>query len=207
MALDVLRVRAIDANMHAVPGAMATFRTSGTTFMGARILLFLLGCHSSFPFLCGTPRWSVIRNQPDSPYEFLIACRPVENDEIKLVIEIETSQSGLRPVHLFGKWCTSATARYFIHDRKSCRPIPFHSQAAFVQICDPTSVEKQTRTSKPKQWQNIENSIRAVLPLPGSRITQYTLLWGSIYDFGYHGDKRQLLLDTVRQGLGLAALV
>ncbi len=126
------------------------------------------------------------------------------NNEIKLVIEIETSKSGLLPVHLFGKWCASAMSRYFIHDRKSYRPIPFHRQAAFVQICDPTSLQGQTRTSKPEQWRKIENSVRAILPLPGSRITQYTLLWGDTYDFGYHGEKRQLLLGTVREGLGLA---
>ena len=121
------------------------------------------------------------------------------HEEIKVLIEVEEDGKAASPTHLFGKWCAAAMSRCFIHERKGNRPIPFHRNATLVQVCDTTAVLKQSRTSKLQQWLNIETSIRASLPF-GS-ITYYRLLWGNIYDFGYHGTKREWLVDTVSEAL------
>ena len=51
MAFDVLRVGAIDTDMHTVPSTMAALWTSGTTLMSVQVLAFLIGCHG-FISLC-----------------------------------------------------------------------------------------------------------------------------------------------------------
>jgi hypothetical protein len=51
VALNVLRLRTLDGDMHTVPGAMATLWTSGTTLMSIQVLAFLIGRHGSSPFV------------------------------------------------------------------------------------------------------------------------------------------------------------
>jgi hypothetical protein len=45
IALDVLRVWSIDADMHTFPSAMAALWTPGTTLMGTQMFASFVGCH------------------------------------------------------------------------------------------------------------------------------------------------------------------
>jgi nitrate/nitrite transporter NarK len=51
MTFDVFGVRALDANMLAVPGTMPAFWTARATTMSVQVLDFPLGCHCHAPFL------------------------------------------------------------------------------------------------------------------------------------------------------------
>src|SRR5437867_5930856 len=86
------------------------------------------------------------------------------HEEIKTVIEIEEDGKAASPTRLFGKWGAIARSRYFIHERKGNRPIPFHREATLVQICETTQVLNQRYTCRLQQWPNIEASIKAGLP-------------------------------------------
>src|SRR2546422_8124242 len=81
----------------------------------------------------------------------------------------------------------------------SCLERAFHREATLIQICDTSVLRNQTHTRKPEQWLNVEARIQAGTPF--GAIAHYRLLWGDIYDFGYHGTKRQWLVDTVRAAL------
>lgn len=50
----------------------------------------------------------------------------------------------------------------------------------FIQIVGPPQSKK---SSMPKQWENLEESINKILPIKESKIRKYILLYGSVSDF------------------------
>ena len=62
ITFDVLGVRALDANMHAVPGTVPAFWTTRATTMSVQVFDFPLGCHCHAPFLPGWASTHVTAN-------------------------------------------------------------------------------------------------------------------------------------------------
>jgi hypothetical protein len=96
---------------------------------------------------------------------------------IKVIVEIE--ESSLDPTHVFGKFLTSASALCYIHDADGAAPIVKDERVLFVQVMDTSSLKPQS--TKRDQWNNIQSSIRSLLPL-GS-ISEYHLIHGDENDF------------------------
>jgi len=96
---------------------------------------------------------------------------------IKVIVEIE--ESALDPTQVFGKFLTSATALCYIHDADEAAPLVKDERVLFVQVMDTSDLKP--RSTKRDQWNNIQSSIRSLLPL-GS-ITEYHLIHGDENDF------------------------
>lgn len=101
----------------------------------------------------------------------------IKDGTIRIIVEIEESNVKLNQV--CGKFLTSALAQYYIHESENDIPIEMHDSVIFIQILD-TSNLKEDETSKFKQWGNLEKSIKAILPIKGSKIRKYRI---------FHGDK------------------
>jgi hypothetical protein len=120
---------------------------------------------------------------------------------IKVVLEIE--ESCFSPVHLFGKWAASVFSRYFIHERMDSAVL-FSTNSTLIQICDVAKAREKNRTRhtyKTEQWPNVEDSIKQVIPLPGSNLAHYHLLWGSAEQFEHAGEMWTRLLNIVHEAL------
>jgi len=116
-------------------------------------------------------------------------------DGIKVIIEIE--EADVTPIQVCGKFFTSALSRYFIHERKENARIEMSGSVLFIQVLD-TSRLKRGDTSKMKQWSNIERSIQDVIPIRGSRIDHYRLLYGDTGDFAPSQTKRNELIGCIQ---------
>ena len=99
----------------------------------------------------------------------------IKNGKIAIIVEID--ESDIKPTQICGKFLTSALARYYIHESENDVPIEMHDSVTFIQIMD-TSKLKRDKTSKFKQWNNLEKSIQAILPVTGNRIQRYRLFYG-----------------------------
>jgi hypothetical protein len=95
-----------------------------------------------------------------------------KQEQVSVIVEIE--ETDIKPTQICGKFLTSALASYYIHETKANRPIPMANSVLFVQIVDLISLPGQTE--KKAQFENIEQSIRNILPISGSHIDKYNLL-------------------------------
>lgn len=109
----------------------------------------------------------------------------LKDDKIKLIVEIE--ESDVEPTQICGKFLTSALTRYYIHAKENNVPIGMHDSVTFIQIVD-TSNLKVEKTSKFKQWMNLEKSINHILPVRNSKIKKYRLFYG---DESYFKDREK----------------
>jgi hypothetical protein len=96
----------------------------------------------------------------------------LKGDKINTIIEIE--ESNVKPTQICGKFLTSALCKYCIHDSLSGNLIEMDIAVTFIQIVDSSTGDKAF-SAKPEQWKAIENSIREILPLKGTRIKEYYL--------------------------------
>jgi hypothetical protein len=101
----------------------------------------------------------------------------LRDQHISVIIEIE--EANIKPTQICGKFLASALAYYFIHAKFDNQPIFMDKSVAFIQVLD-TSKLKTGKTSKLNQFENIANSIRAVIPLKNSKIDYYQLISGDI---------------------------
>jgi hypothetical protein len=110
MALDIFRVRAIEADMHAVPSAMTTPRTSRTTLVDIQMLAFLIGCHGFISFSRVDARPAVVHN-PEFLYEFFVSCLPIEDLEFWRFVIPTRSHPGFPHAGVVGRhplaWATT----------------------------------------------------------------------------------------------------
>jgi len=80
-----------------------------------------------------------------------------------------------------GKFLTSALSSYFIHESENNLPIGMSDSVSFIQILSMSRLKEGT--AKPDQWENLEKSIMNILPIKGSKIRKYKLLYGNVSDF------------------------
>jgi hypothetical protein len=101
----------------------------------------------------------------------------LRDNRISVIIEIE--EANIKPIQICGKFLASALASYFFHANFNNKPIFMDDTVAFIQVLD-TSKLKTDKTSKLEQFENIANSIRAIIPLKNSKINCYQLISGDI---------------------------
>lgn len=104
----------------------------------------------------------------------------LKKGKIRIIVEIE--ESIIRPTQICGKFLTSALARYYIHETMNNELVGMHDSVTFIQILDSSKL-KADKTSKFKQWKNLEHSINNIIPVKESNITDYRLYYGNVSDF------------------------
>lgn len=112
---------------------------------------------------------------------------------LRVIVEIE--ESNVKPTQICGKFLTSALSHGLMHRELGDEVIPFDDNTLFVQILDTRRLRKGT--SKLKQWRNLEDSIRQMVPIRGSKISRYSLIPGEVADFE-DGAARRALLEELR---------
>ena len=103
----------------------------------------------------------------------------LKDNKIRVIIEIE--ETNIKPTQICGKFLTSALSSCFIHESEHNTAIGMSDSVSFIQILDTSQL--QDRTSKVKQWENLEKSIMNILSVEGIKIGKYKLLYGNVSDF------------------------
>lgn len=124
----------------------------------------------------------------------------LKKNEIKVIIEIEESK--FEPIHIFGKFFAAAFSSSYSHYTEDKDFIEMADSVLFVQILDTENI-KIGKTQKPKQWRNIEESIKKIIPIADSKIKEYRLFYGKVSEFGANGEKRKELTKCIRRFLSL----
>lgn len=98
----------------------------------------------------------------------------VSSGRVRVIVEIE--ESGFLPTKICGKFLQSAVATHFIHDSQPEPALPYDDRVLFVQVLDGSKCLK-VGTRKDRQGELIERRIRSMLPLKGSGVTDYRLVF------------------------------
>ena len=123
----------------------------------------------------------------------------LKDNKMRVIIEIE--ETDISPTQVCGKFLTSALSSYFIHESENDTPIGMSDSVLFIQILNSSQLKEGT--TKPKQWKNLEESIMNTLPIKGSKIREYRLIYGSVSDFSdRNSDKYAELIAHIDKGLG-----
>jgi len=122
----------------------------------------------------------------------------VKDNGIRIIIEIE--ETNITPIQICGKFLTSALSSYFIHESEVDAPIGMSDSVLFIQILNRSRLKPAT--AKPDQGENLQESIRKILPIKGSKITEYRLLYASLSDFeDKKGSKCTKLISCIQDAL------
>jgi len=102
----------------------------------------------------------------------------LSDEQVKIIIEIE--EANIKPTQICGKYLTSALGRYFIHSnnkkgQQQNEQVGMSEKVSFIQVLDGSKLEKQSK--KPDQFKNIEKSIQDILPVKGSNIRSYKIIF------------------------------
>ncbi|MDD3847149.1 MAG: hypothetical protein PHC90_12440 [Syntrophorhabdaceae bacterium] len=102
----------------------------------------------------------------------------LSDTQIKIIIEIE--EANIKPTQICGKYLTSALGRYFIHannkkGQQQNEQVGMDEKVSFIQVLDGSKLERQSK--KPDQFKNIEKSIQDILPVKGSNIHSYKIIF------------------------------
>ena len=122
----------------------------------------------------------------------------LKDNEIRVIIEIE--EANTTPIQICGKFFTSALSSYFIHESENNIPIKMGDSVSFIQILDKSQLK--VPSAKPEQGENLEKSITKILPIQGSKIRKYKLLYGNTPDFrGRDSSKCAELISYIKEAL------
>jgi len=121
----------------------------------------------------------------------------LKNGMISVIMEIE--ESGILPTKICGKFLTSALSSEHIHDLDDNEPVKFSDNILFIQVLCHTNTSQEEKSKLRQKWGNLEESINAILPLKGSSVKKYRLLYGRLDDFA--GEKGKELRNAVRNHL------
>ena len=92
-------------------------------------------------------------------------------DKVRVIVEIE--ESGFNPTKICGKFLPSALATHYIHGREPSL-MQYGRRVLFIQVLDGSKLSKRG-ASKQSQCKLIETKINSLLPLKGSRVSNYRL--------------------------------
>jgi len=122
----------------------------------------------------------------------------LKDNKIRVIIEIE--EADITPIQICGKFLTSALSSYFIHESENNIPIRMGDSVSFIQILNRSRLK--VASAKAEQGENLEKSIRKILPIQGSKIRKYRLLYGNASDFrGRDGNKCTELITYIKEAL------
>ncbi|HBL22855.1 MAG TPA: hypothetical protein DDZ40_01910 [Deltaproteobacteria bacterium] len=102
----------------------------------------------------------------------------LSDEQVKIIIEIE--EANIKPTQICGKYLTSALGRYFIHvnnekGQQKNQQVGMSEKVSFIQVLDGSKLERQSK--KPDQFRNIEKSIQDILPVKGSSVHSYKIIF------------------------------
>jgi hypothetical protein len=123
----------------------------------------------------------------------------LRENEVRVVLEVD--ETGYSPTKICGKFLATALCKRFRHPRLAPEPVPLSVRTLFVQII-PCPDKSLPRSRKSAQVLSLERSIRAVLPIHGSTVSEYLLLSGNTNDFRVERAPGQELIEHVRNALG-----
>ena len=84
----------------------------------------------------------------------------IKDKKVSVIIEIE--ESGFNPTKIFGKYFTSAFAKYYIHKTEGNSSIPISNKFLFIQILDSSRFSKKG-SKKNIQCDAIEKNINDLI--------------------------------------------
>lgn len=113
----------------------------------------------------------------------------LKDKKIRVIVEIE--EADVTPIQIFGKFLASALSRYFIHKTEEDAPIGMGNSVSFIQILDVSRLI-QDKTAKFGQWKRMEKSIRNIVPVRNSKISDYKIFFGNTSDFAQEDKKREI---------------
>ena len=117
----------------------------------------------------------------------------IKDNKIQVIIEIE--ETDVKPTKICGKFLTSALSAYYIHQSENNTPIEMDDSVLFIQILDTSKLKEGS--SKKEQWENLEKSIKNLLPI--GKISKYELLHGNGSDFNNRiGKKCNKLVSCIK---------
>lgn len=114
----------------------------------------------------------------------------LKNGKVRGIIEIE--ESNIKPTQVCGKFLTSAMSKCYIH-KNDGGVVDIAESAFFIHVLD--SSKLRGKSVKSKQFDNLEKSIKGIIPLNGSRIKNYRLLYIK------HGDSFNKMVDFIKAEL------
>jgi hypothetical protein len=120
----------------------------------------------------------------------------LKDKRARVIIEIE--EANVTPVQVCGKFLASALSSYFIHQKWGS--LEMGDSVLFIQTLDASKL-RLDRTSKMVQWNRVEQSIRGIIPIKGSRICDYRLFQGTIEDFTANSERSKALVGKIQSFL------
>ena len=113
----------------------------------------------------------------------------LKDNKIRVIVEIE--EADVAPTQIFGKFLASALSFYFIHGTRKNVPVGMGDSVSFIQILDVSRLI-QDKTAKFGQWKRMEKSIRNIVPVRNSKISDYKIFFGNTNDFAQEDKKREI---------------
>ncbi|MCX6818430.1 MAG: hypothetical protein NT129_00320 [Candidatus Aenigmarchaeota archaeon] len=92
----------------------------------------------------------------------------IKNDRVKVIFEIE--ESNVKPRQVCGKFLASALSQYYDYKKDK---FDIDESAFFIQVMK--FQESKEKSKKVEQWNNLEEAIRNIMPLKGSKIKEYRI--------------------------------
>ena len=122
----------------------------------------------------------------------------LKDNRIQTIIEIE--ETDITPTQICGKFLASALSFYLIHESENNVPVGMGDSVSFIQILNMSRLKEGT--AKPDQWENLEESIMNTLPIKGSKIRKYKLLYGNVSNFrGRNSNKCAKLMTHIKEAV------
>ena len=100
----------------------------------------------------------------------------VASHRVRVIVEIE--ESGFLPTKICGKFLQSALATHFIHNSQEEHKLQYDEKVLFVQVLDGSKLKQ--RGHKVEQGKLIEKKIQSIIPLNGSCVTHYSLIFVNV---------------------------
>lgn len=122
----------------------------------------------------------------------------IKDKKIRVIFEIE--ESDITPIRICGKFLSSALTHYYSYGvNTGANKSDMGESVAFIQILSKEKLKKE-RTSKFDQGENIKKAINSILPIKGSKITEYELLCGNKAEFSAPtGTMRNALIKFLKE--------
>lgn len=115
----------------------------------------------------------------------------IKNNKIKVILEIE--ESSIMPIKIFGKFLASTLSSIYFYENSSHE---MDNSVVFIQI---VGTKIKDKSSKREQVTNIKNSIQKIIPVQGSKIERYELIFEYLSDFDE--EKLTEIFDLIQEVL------
>jgi hypothetical protein len=102
-----------------------------------------------------------------------------KGNKIRVIMEIE--ESNINPVHIMGKFLGNALSPYHFYVNGTKNISCTQDSTLFIQVCDTKDIKPGS--VKKKQFDQIEVSIKKMIPNDKMKIIEYRMIYGTQNDF------------------------